>query len=217
VAKGVPSPPEAEEPARVAEAVRSLGLHYAVLTSVTRDDLADGGAGHFARTIRAIREASPGTKVEALIPDFGGDRQALETVLAAGPDILNHNLETTESLYPRIRRPRKNYRRSLEVLAAAKGRGAVTKSGLMLGLGEAESDVIRAFSDLREAGCGLLTLGQYLQPAAESLAVERYYAPEEFEALRRTALGLGFREVVAGPLVRSSFEAERLYETAAER
>jgi lipoic acid synthetase len=217
VAKGIPSPPDPEEPARVAQAVRSLGLHYAVLTSVTRDDLADGGAGHFSRTIRAIREASPRTRVEALIPDFGGSAKALEALLEAGPDILNHNLETTEPLYPRIRRPGENYRRSLGVLAAAKSRGAMTKSGLMLGLGEEEPDVVRAFADLRQAGCDLLTLGQYLQPTAESPPIERYYAPEEFEALRGTALELGFCEVVAGPLVRSSYEAERLYEAAAER
>jgi lipoic acid synthetase len=156
-------------------------------------------------------------RVEALVPDFGGDEAALETVLEAGPDVLNHNLETVESLYPKIRRPREGYQRSLGVLAAAKGRGARTKSGLMIGLGEAEEDILEAFADLRRAGCDLLTVGQYLQPAALNPPVERYYTPCEFEALRTKALALGFAEVAAGPLVRSSFEAERLYETVQGR
>jgi lipoic acid synthetase len=217
VAKGVPEAPDPGEPGRVAGAVVSLGLRYTVITSVTRDDLADGGAAHFARTIRAIRDASPGTKVEALVPDFGGDVEALGIVLAAEPDILNHNLETTESIYPKIRRPRENYRRSLEVLGEAKRRGARTKSGLMLGLGEREEDVLQAFGDLRRAGCDLLTLGQYLRPAEVNPPVERYYSPEEFSAIRGTALALGFLDVVSGPLVRSSFEAERLYHASGER
>jgi lipoic acid synthetase len=217
VAKGTPAAPDPGEPVRVAEAASALGLKYAVITSVTRDDLPDGGSAHFERTIRAVREASPGTKVEALIPDFGGDEMSLETVLAAGPDVLNHNLETVESLYPKIRRPQENYRRSLGVLAVAKERGARTKSGLIIGLGEESRDVLQAFADLRQAGCDLLTVGQYLQPAAANPPVEKYYAPAEFAALRETALGLGFEEVVAGPLVRSSFEAGRLYETVRER
>ncbi len=217
MAKGVPAGPELDEPERVAEAARVLGLRYVVLTSVTRDDLPDGGAGHFARTIRAVREASPGTRVEALIPDFGGDPAALETVLEAGPDVLNHNLETVEVLYPKIRRPRENYRRSLGVLAAAAARGARTKSGLMLGLGESAEDVGGALADLRRAGCGLLTLGQYLRPSADNPPVDRYYPPAEFDALRERALAMGFLEVAAGPLVRSSYEADRLFETARER
>ena len=217
VAKGVPAPPDDGEPARVAEAARALGLRYVVITSVTRDDLPDGGADHFARTIRAIREASPGTKVEALVPDFGGVEASLGIVLTAEPDVLNHNLETTESLYPKIRRPRQNYRRSLALLETAGKRGARTKSGLMIGLGETEADILRAFADLRAAGCGLLTLGQYLQPGAAHPPVEKYYAPGEFDAFRAKALEMGFEEVAAGPLVRSSFEADRLYETAHER
>lgn len=217
VAKGRPESPDAGEPERVAEAVSSLGLRYAVVTSVTRDDLADGGAGHFARTIRAIRQASPETRVEALVPDFGGDEAALETVLAAGPDVLNHNLETVEALYPKIRRPAEAYRRSLGVLAAAKKNGARTKSGLMVGLGERPEAVSLTLADLRRSGCDLLTIGQYLRPTAAHPAVERYYTPGEFAALREEALGLGFEEVVSGPLVRSSFEAERLYETVMER
>jgi lipoic acid synthetase len=217
VAKGRPEPPDAGEPKRVAEAVSSLGLRYAVITSVTRDDLPDGGAGHFAQTILAIRRASPGTRVEALVPDFGGDGEALGTVLAAGPDILNHNLETVEALYPKIGRPAEAYGRSLGVLAAAKKSGARTKSGLMTGLGEEPKAISRTLADVRRTGCDLLTIGQYLRPTAAHPAVEKYYTPGEFAALREEALGLGFEEVVSGPLVRSSFEAESLYETVMER
>ena len=214
VTKGTPLPPDPEEPARVAEAVAALGLAYAVVTSVTRDDLPDGGAAHFAAVIRAVRTKSAGTRVEALIPDFGGDAAALETVLAARPEVLNHNLETTESLYPAIRRPRENYRRSLGVLAAAKARGALTKSGLMIGLGEGEADILRTFDDLRQTGCDLLTVGQYLQPTAAHPPVAKYYTPGEFADLEAAARRAGFREVVSGPLVRSSYQAGRLYETA---
>jgi lipoic acid synthetase len=217
VSKGVPAAPAPDEPDRVAEAARSLGLKYVVITSVTRDDLPDGGAAHFARTIGAVRELSPETKVEALIPDFRGDEKILGVVLDAGPDVLNHNLETVASLYPKIRRPMENYRRSLGVLMAAKKGGARTKSGLMIGLGEGPADIVQAFADLRRAGCDLLTLGQYLQPAAANPPVEKYYTPAEFLALRTTALEMGFREVAAGPLVRSSFEAGRLYEALQER
>jgi len=217
VSKGVPAAPVSDEPERVAEAVQSLGLKYVVITSVTRDDLPDGGAAYFARTIGAVREASPRTKVEALIPDFGGDGKALEVVLRAGPDVLNHNLETVASLYLKIRRPAENYRRSLDVLTAAKKSGTPTKSGLMIGLGENPADIAQAIADLSLSGCDLLTLGQYLQPAAAHLPVEKYYTPAEFEALRKTALGMGFREVAAGPLVRSSFEADRLYDALQER
>jgi len=217
VAKGTPLPPDPGEPARVAEAAVRLGLRYAVITSVTRDDLADGGAAHFAAVIRAVREARPGTRVEALIPDFGGDGAALGAVLDASPDVLNHNLETTESLYPAIRRPRANYGRSLGVLAAAKARGARTKSGLMIGLGESEPDILRTFADLRRAGCDLLTVGQYLQPTAAHPPVARYYTPEEFEALAEEARRAGVREVVAGPLVRSSYEAGRLFDAVREK
>ena len=217
VSKGRPIPPDTEEPVHVAEAVAAMGLRYAVITSVTRDDLEDGGASHFARVIREVRTKNPGTRIEVLVPDFGGNGEALGTVLAEEPDVLNHNLETVETLYPLIRRPRENYRRSLGLIAAAKGKGARTKSGLMLGLGETTSDVLRTLSDLRGAGCDLLTLGQYLRPAAENAPVVRYYSPAEFSDLRTEALRLGFLEVASGPLVRSSYEAERLYETALER
>jgi len=212
VAKGAPLPPDPGEPDRVAAAVASLGLAYAVVTSVTRDDLPDGGAEAFAAVLRAIRAKSPETRIEALIPDFGGDTAALDKVLAVRPEVLNHNLETTESLYPAIRRPRENYRRSLGVLRAAKARGALTKSGLMIGLGESEAAILQTFADLRAAGCDLLTVGQYLQPSPAHAPVARYYTPEEFEALAAAARRSGFREVVSGPLVRSSYEAGRLYE-----
>ena len=211
VAKGSPGPLDPNEPSATAAAVRSLGLHYAVITSVTRDDLPDGGAGHFAEVIRAVREACPGTRIEALIPDFGGDTAALETLLGAGPDALNHNLETVESLYPLIRRPRENYRRALGVLAAAARRGVPVKSGLMVGLGESEEDLLRTFADLRSAGCGLLTIGQYLRPSAAHVPVARYYPPAEFDRLRTSALKFGFRDVASGPLVRSSYFAEKLF------
>ncbi len=211
--KGTPLAPDPEEPRHVAGAVASLGLAYAVVTSVTRDDLPDGGAAHFAAVIGSIRAKSPATRIESLIPDFKGDMAALEVVLAARPDVLNHNLETTESLYPAIRRPRENYRRSLGILAAAKARGALTKSGLMIGLGESEADILRTLADLRQAGCDLLTVGQYLQPTASHPPVSRYYTPDEFTVLATAARRSGFLEVVSGPLVRSSYEAGQLYET----
>ena len=217
VAKGSPLPLDPDEPARVAGAVAALGLAHAVVTSVTRDDLPDGGAAHFAAVVRAVRATSPGTRVEALIPDFRGDRAALETVLDAAPDVLNHNLETTEALYPAIRRSRESYGRSLGVLAAAKRRGALTKSGLMIGLGESEADILRTFADLRRAGCDLLTVGQYLQPTAAHHPAAKYYTPEEFASLAAEARRAGFLEVVSGPLVRSSYEAGRLYDAAREK
>jgi len=217
VTQGTPLAPDPEEPLRVAGAVASLGLAHAVITSVTRDDLPDGGAAHFAAVIRAIRAESPSTRIEALIPDFGGDAAALGTVLDAGPDVLNHNLETTESLYPAIRRPRENYRRSLGVLAAAKARGALTKSGLMIGLGESDADILGALGDLRGAGCDLLTVGQYLQPTTGHRPVTKYYTPDEFEAFAAAARKMGFLEAVSGPLVRSSYQAGSLYESARDK
>lgn len=217
MAKGTPLPPDPGEPSRLAGAVAALGLAYAVITSVTRDDLADGGAAHFAAVIAAVRAATPGIRVEALIPDFQGSREALRAVLEAGPDILNHNLETTESMYPSIRRPPENYRRSLAVLEAARAGGARTKSGLMIGLGETREEILRTLADLRHSGCDLLTLGQYLQPSPAHAPVAKYYNPAEFEALHTDALAMGFAEAAAGPLVRSSYEAERLYASVRER
>ena len=210
VSKGVPAPPRPDEPAALAAAVRALGLRYVVITSVTRDDLADGGAAHFAASVRAVKDMDPSLKVEVLIPDFGGDARSLGVVLAAGPEILNHNLETPESIYPRIGRPIAHYRRSLGVLREAKARGATTKSGLMIGLGETPAAIAGALEDLRRAGCDLLTVGQYLQPSRNALPVARYYTPAEFDEIGRLARSLGFRDAVAGPLVRSSYHAHRM-------
>jgi lipoic acid synthetase len=206
VPKGKPTLPEQDEPQRVAEAVAALKLTYTVITSVTRDDLPDGGASLFSDTIRAIRATSPGCRVEVLIPDFQGYEKSLAAVLAAKPDVLNHNLETVPSLYPRVR-PQADYHRSLELLERAAIAGAVTKTGLMLGLGEGIDEVHAVLRDVRQAGCSILTLGQYLQPGKKHLPVEKYYHPDDFTALRDRALGLGFRQVVAGPLVRSSYQA----------
>lgn len=210
VDKGRPEPPAPDEPERVADAAALLGLKYAVVTSVTRDDLPDGGAAHFAATVEALRRRLPGLQVEMLIPDFNGNPAALEIALAAGPDILNHNLETAEVLYPAIRRPASGYRRSLDVLRRAAARGFAVKSGLMIGLGETEADLRQTFRDLREAGCRLLTVGQYLRPSAAHAPVVRYYTPAEFDELKALALDEGFDGVEAGPLVRSSYHAHSL-------
>ncbi len=211
VKKGAPAGQSEEEPGQVAEAIAGMGIDYAVVTSVTRDDLPDGGASAFVKTIRAIKERRPRAKVEVLIPDFQGSEEAIAAVNASGPNVLNHNVETTELGYPRINRPRGNYRRSLGVLQKAKSLGALTKSGLMVGLGEAAAEIEQTLSDLRSVGCDLLTIGQYLQPSRENPPVDRYYSPQEFEALRDRALALGFRDVAAGPLVRSSYQARRLF------
>ena len=214
VKKGTPQALREDEPAKVAEAVDSMGLDYAVVTSVTRDDLPDGGARVFARTIRTIKELRPGTKVEVLIPDFGGSEEALAEVIAAQPDVLNHNLETTAPNYPRINRPARSYERSITVIERAARTGTTAKSGMMVGLGETAADLDQAFEDLRAAGCRLLTVGQYLQPTKDNPPVARYYTPKEFEALREHALRIGFAEVAAGPLVRSSYHAHRLYRSS---
>lgn len=216
VKKGLPQPVPPGEPQRVADAVARMGLRYAVVTSVTRDDLSDGGASIFAETIMAVREKVPGARVEVLIPDFQGNEDALKKVLEARPDILNHNIEVPESLYPLINRPRENYRRSLRVLERAREMGAVTKSGLMIGLGESGEDILRTLSDLRKTGCSLLTLGQYLQASEKNAPVRRYYSPQEFLRLKRLALKLGFRAVESGPLVRSSYMAHKMYRSIRE-
>lgn len=208
VAKGSPEPVDNDEPQRVAEAVAALGLRFAVITSVTRDDLVDGGASLFASTIRAIRELNPDCKVEVLIPDFKGAAFALDMVLAAAPDVLNHNLETVAGLYPQVRSGA-DYRRSLELLASAKhSRPEIpTKSGLMLGLGETNEEVLEAMRDLREHRVDILTLGQYLRPTMRHLPVNRYVSPEEFVWFRDQGYAMGFRHVESGPLVRSSYHA----------
>jgi len=214
VKKGIPQAPSPEEPDHVAEAVDKLRLSYAVITSVTRDDLSDGGASQFVETIRAIKKKNLAVKVEVLIPDFKGDDKALTAVAEAKPDIINHNLETVEALYPQINRPKKNYQRSLDVLEKSKENGMITKSGLMVGLGEKEEEIVQTFSDLRKVSCDLLTIGQYLQPTKTNASIKRYYSPQEFDRLKRTALSFGFSDVASGPLVRSSFEAHKLYKTS---
>jgi lipoic acid synthetase len=217
VPHGKATPVRGEEAAHVAESVAAMDLRYAVVTSVTRDDLPDGGASHFAAVIEAIRSVRPDTLIEVLVPDFLGDPEALQTVIEAGPEVLNHNLETPERLYPEINRPRGSYSRSLQLLRSAKKKGAVTKSGLMVGLGEHERELIRTFKDLRQGGCNLLTIGQYLQATKNNSSVVKYYAPSEFSRLKTIALEMGFSEVEAGPLVRSSYRAHRMYRDYLER
>ena len=211
VATGRPGPLDAGEPERVAHAIAELGLRFAVVTSVARDDLDDGGAEHFARTIAAIRARAPGCKVEVLIPDLKGSLDALRTVLDAGPDVLNHNLETVERLQRPVRKAGR-YDRSLELLAnAARLRPDIpTKTGLRLGLGERDDEVRTALADIRAHGCRLLTLGQYLAPSPAHLPVARWVTPKEFDAWAEVARALGFDEVFSGPLVRSSYRAEKL-------
>ena len=213
VAAGLPEPLDLDEPGRVAEAVERMGLKYAVVTSVTRDDLPDGGAAHFAATIGEIRRRVPEAEIEVLIPDFQGDRAALETVLRARPDVLNHNIETVPRLYSRVR-PQADYRRSIELLRRAEEFAPLipTKSGLMLGLGERPEEVRQTLRDLRLAGCRILTLGQYLQPSPEHLPVDGYVPPEDFENWRRAALGMGFSEVASAPFVRSSYHAQESFQ-----
>lgn len=200
-----------EEPENAAETVRLMDLGYVVLTSVDRDDLADGGASHFARCVRAIRRRSPKTAVEVLTPDFRGSEESVRTVLTSGPTVFAHNIETVRRLTPRVRDPRAGYDQSLTVLKAAArhGGGMLTKSGIMLGLGERPEELRQAMHDLLRHGVSLLTLGQYLRPTKHHLPVERFVPPEEFGEWREYGLAAGFVEVVAGPLVRSSYRAER--------
>jgi lipoyl synthase len=217
VAQGRPGALDPEEPERVAQAVRELRLSHAVVTSVNRDDLSDGGAAHFVATIRAIRRRVPGCTVEVLIPDFCGNWEALALVLREVPDILNHNLESVGRLYRRVR-PQARYERSLELIARADerrradGTAMKTKSGVMVGLGETMEELRGALADLRSSGCDIATIGQYLQPHEHRLPVERYYTPEEFETLQREAEAMGFLRVESGPLVRSSYHARRALE-----
>jgi lipoic acid synthetase len=207
VKTGRPSEVDGAEPQRVADAVAAMHLRHVVVTSVNRDELPDGGAGIFADTIRAIRRVKPGCTVEVLIPDFQGSEPALMTVLAAQPDILNHNTETVPRLYTTVR-PQARYDRSLALLRRAKAAGAATKTGLMVGLGETADELLAVLTDLRGVGCDVLTVGQYLQPTREHLPVVRYYDPREFDDLRERARSLGFAHVEAGPLVRSSYHAD---------
>lgn len=212
VNKGKPQPLDKEEPRHVAEAVKALGLKYVVITSVTRDDLPDGGAAHFASVIRKVREIDPGVGIEVLIPDFQGDSDSLNTVLDARPDVLNHNVETVSRLYEAVR-PGAAYERSLELLARAKtiNPSIKTKSGLMVGLGETDEELYGVFADLRKAGCDLLTIGQYLAPTKEHYPVADYILPEKFEEYRAKALEMGFLDAASGPLVRSSYKAGEMF------
>lgn len=210
---GNPRPPDPTEPKRLAQAVKKLGLRYAVLTSVDRDDLPDGGASHFAACIRAIKEAAPETKVEALIPDFSGEKEALKAVVKAGPDVVGHNLETVRRLSPLVRDRRAGYDLSLAVLRTLKALKPelLTKSSLLLGLGEEEAEVEEALWDLRQAGVDIVVLGQYLRPTPRQLPVGRYVLPSEFSAWAERARKMGFRAVVAEPLARTSFRAAEVY------
>jgi lipoic acid synthetase len=201
---------EADEPLRVAEATRRMKLKHVVITAVARDDIADGGAEHFRQTIEAVRQLNPKTVIEVLVPDFQDSDQSIEMVLAANPDIFNHNLETVRRLTPEVRH-RATYDRSLSVLKKVKGRRGqtmFTKSGMMLGLGELEAEVLTAMQDLRAAGCDILTLGQYLQPSLKLLPVKEFVSPERFAEYKVRAEGMGFVHVASGPMVRSSYHAD---------
>jgi lipoic acid synthetase len=217
VAKGTPDKLEDDEPERVAEAAARLGLRHVVITSVTRDDLSDGGADHFYRCVVAVRLRT-GAAVEVLTPDFLGDTAAVDRVLEARPEVYNHNTETVPRLYRKVR-GRAAYQRSLDLLAHVKRRSpaTATKSGLMLGLGETTDELLDVLADLRAVGCDMLTLGQYLAPTLKHIPVARYVPPEEFGALRELALALGFRHVASGPFVRSSYHADEMVAADARR
>ncbi len=221
VRHGQPEPPRQDEPQAVAAAAEQMNLSHVVITSVTRDDLPDGGAGHFARSIRAVHERLPHAAVEVLVPDFRGRRASVETVLDARPEVFGHNIETVPRLYPTVRPEpqtraslptlRAEYARNLQVLAWAAEQGMCTKSGLMLGLGETAEEVLQALRDLRAARCQVLTLGQYLSPSPEHVPVARFVPPAEFEQWRQEGISLGFAAVAAGPFVRSSYHAAETY------
>lgn len=222
VGKGKPGALDPEEPRHVAEAVRHLNLAHTVITSVNRDDLPDGGAAHWAETIRQVRAMNPGCKIEVLIPDFNGDEDALNTVLDAQPDVLNHNTETVARLYKRVR-PDANYQQTMTLLERAarrrdaEKRGMLTKSGIMVGLGETSGEVVELMKDLRAVSCDIMTIGQYLQPYERRLPVERYVTPEEFARYREVGMELGFRHVESSPLTRSSYHARQQAADPAER
>jgi len=210
VKTGRPYDLDLDEPYRVAEAVKRMGLRYAVITSVNRDELSDGGASVFATTIRAIRERVPHCRIEVLTPDFQGKREAILQVIDARPDVFNHNLETVPRLYRRVR-PQAKYQRSLDLLQLCKNNGMVTKTGIMLGLGEEAEEILAVMKDARRIEIDILTLGQYLQPTKQHLPVSRYVTPAEFEEWKRVGLDLGFSHVESGPLVRSSYHAEEQF------
>lgn len=215
VAHGPDSPPDPDEPARIAGTVQNLQIDYVVITSVTRDDLPDGGASFFVRTVNEIRQRVPDVRIELLIPDFQGDEDAVKSIVQTHPDVLNHNIETVGRLYAAVR-PEAIYRRSLDLLkqVVTDTPKVITKSGLMLGLGELPEEIHNTLEDLFAAGCRLLTLGQYLQPTKAHLPVDRFLPPEEFSDWRKIALDMGFTEVASGPFVRSSYQAKKLFQTA---
>jgi lipoic acid synthetase len=215
VTTGRPAGIDLQEPARVAETVKMMGLSYCVITSVNRDDLADGGAFIFASCVKKIREHAPGCKVEILIPDFDASWTALKKVVDARPEVLNHNIESTRRVFPRVR-PKGDYRLSLELLARAKelDPGAVTKSGIIVGMGETVEEVLETMDDLRRMDCDLLTIGQYLRPSQKHLAIDRFYTPAEFAQLADAGKAMGFKHVASGPLVRSSYHADRQHVAA---
>src|SRR4030043_623274 len=212
VEHGIPVPPDEAEPQIMAQAVKKMGLQYVVVTSVTRDDLPDGGASLFAKTVQAIRALDPKIKIEVLIPDFQGDSTSLAIVLKEGPDVLNHNIETIARLYPEVR-PQANYKRSIDLLRRSKEDypHIPTKSGFMLGLGETHEEVLELLRNLREVECDFLTIGQYLQPRPDRLPVVRFIPPEEFDEYKRVGHEMGFKAVAAGPFVRSSFHASEMF------
>jgi len=218
VTHGKPTELDLAEPDRVAQAIQRLGLEHAVITSVNRDDQADGGSAIFAAVIRRIRELSPGCGVEVLIPDFRGNEAALRTVVEAAPDILNHNMETVPRLYREVR-PGSRYEQSLELFARARrmAPALVTKSGIIVGFGEEREELLKTMADLREVDCDILTLGQYLRPSQQHLPIIRYYTPEEFRELKAIGEGMGFKYVEAGPLVRSSYHARGQIEEVNEK
>lgn len=212
---GPVSAPDPDEPQRVAQASATLKLKHIVITSVTRDDLPDGGAGHFAKTVLAVREAVPESGIEVLIPDFKGNEDALLTVFQAGPDVINHNVETHPSLYAEVR-PQAEYAQSLELLSRAHAVGRLAKSGLMVGLGESDEDVHEVIRDLHQAGCSIITIGQYMPPTTEHQPLDRYVTPEQFQAYADYGKKLGVKHVFSAPLVRSSYQAGAFFEREAE-
>ncbi len=216
VTTGRPNGLDLQEPKRLAGVVQAMGLGYCVITSVNRDDLPDGGAYIFAACINKIKETSPNCRVEVLIPDFAGSWPALKRVIEAGPAVLNHNIESTVRIFPKVR-PKGSYELSLELLAKAKDiePTTVTKSGIIVGMGETVEEVLETMSDLRKVDCDLLTIGQYLRPSIKHLAIDRYYHPEEFEELRKAGVAMGFKHVASGPLVRSSYHADEQHDAAA--
>lgn len=210
---GTPDPLRADEPLKIAKSIKKLGLKYAVITSVTRDDLFDGGAGHFAKTIFEIRKLVPDVKIEVLTPDFEGKKEEIDVVIEAAPDVFNHNIETVARLYKKAR-PMAIYERSLEFLRYVKTQNSqiITKSGIMVGLGESFDEVEETFHDLKAVGCDIVTVGQYMQPSKKNLEVEKYYSNEDFEEIKKLAQNAGIKEVVASGLVRSSYNAFETYE-----